>query len=178
MTHKPRFRGVILVYKKDRYRIYVRSVPAVKHMLNVRLRDAAGTLHLRVFEVVYELAANGRTKSVELHCCRAGGRAAHADRLFPCFHREIKWPAGDCPPGIRDSVRLPRAEDANPLDLKVMKVTHEIDQVAKGHVVNVQVIDASPRRLISDEDIATALSDEIEPLVLPCDEEWRRDQSI
>jgi hypothetical protein len=132
----------------------------------VLLKGTTEPLTLQVTKVVYDIAANGRTNMVELQLCRPRRKVAPPDDLVNRYCADLDWPTGTCPPCIWDSVRLRYGETVDLPELRVLNVIHEIDQASKTHGIKVQVLDASPKRVFSDDDIQAALRDDIEPLGL------------
>jgi hypothetical protein len=154
-----RMRVVTLLYKKTHYRVHVHCVPRMRHLLRLRLNGVTEPLSLEVQKLVYDCAANGRTQMVEIHLRRPRRPLSPVEDLKPFrppFHAEFDWPSEDCPPCIWDSVQLRQNDAANRLELKVFNVIHDIDQTRKTHTIKIQVFDARPQRVFSDEDIQRA----------------------
>jgi hypothetical protein len=165
--NKIRVRKVTLLYKKKPHQVHVHCIPAKGQWLRVQLKGTADLLTLRVRKVLYAIAERDRSILVELSVSASKRRVAPStDHVTSRFQVELDWPAGTCPPCIGDRVRLHGPGREGLPELMVLRVTHEIDQAKKTHTIKVQVIDDSPKRFFSPEDIQAALTDEIEPLVL------------
>ncbi len=140
MNSKTRLHAVTLLYKKMRHQVFVHSIPCVRDLLRLWLKESTEPLSLQVSNVIYDLAKSGRTNTVELLLCRPRRQSLPTDSLVPRFHAELHWSSGYNPPRIWNSVRLRHEENEKLLELKVLNVIHEIDQAGKRHAIRVQVI--------------------------------------
>ena len=157
-------RKVSLLHRKVQYRLFVHTIPTKGHTLRLLLDGTADAVVLEIRKVMYDVRENGRTMMVQLQACRRSHLDSSPDGIGYRFWTELEWVSRTCLPCIGDSIRLNGAEAANPADLQVWDVIHDIDQVGRKQTIKVRVVDSSPQRVFSDEVIQGARGEGIEPL--------------
>jgi hypothetical protein len=162
-SKKPRTRVVKLFHKNIPYEVNVHCLPGVGDLVRLHLRGEAEPLFLKVKKAIYDIEQDGYTHNVEFHLNKAPAPVASI-LTRPRFQINLEWPHRAWLPRVADCVRFRLGGTAEPRELRIKNVIHDIRQAGKTHTIEVQVFDDSPQPLFSPEDIEAALTEEVAPL--------------